>query len=92
MDHHCPWVDNCVAMHNQRYFLLFITYMGFDCFYYLISVIVSVYDEDTWHDYQGVITFQIIMPFVIGVAMIFFNSWNWYLAFQGTTAIDFWQE
>jgi len=31
MDHHCPWVNTCVAEYNQKHFLLFLIYVFLLC-------------------------------------------------------------
>jgi palmitoyltransferase len=40
MDHHCPWVNNCVGYFNQKHFILFLAYTELGCCYTFILLVL----------------------------------------------------
>uniref|UniRef100_A0A1I7Z0S6 Palmitoyltransferase n=1 Tax=Steinernema glaseri TaxID=37863 RepID=A0A1I7Z0S6_9BILA len=49
MDHHCPWVNNCVGEFNQKYFLQFLLYVALSSAY-AIGLIITAW---LYHDEHG---------------------------------------
>ena len=43
MDHHCPWINNCVGEWNQKYFLQFLFYVALLSAYSIFLVVTSWY-------------------------------------------------
>ncbi|KAI6203723.1 Palmitoyltransferase [Aphelenchoides besseyi] len=55
MDHHCPWVNNCVGEFNQKYFLQFVFYVGILALYAVGIVVLSwiYHDENSTTGQNG---------------------------------------
>ena len=40
MDHHCPWMNNCIGYFNQKHFMLFLAYSEIACIYSMAFLIL----------------------------------------------------
>lgn len=87
IDHHSPWVNNCVGLENQRFYLLFLLYSMIGVTYNLCSF-VAIWNHYLYKESQHLMNFIFITDLLLLVSLGCLNLWHWSLAMTGVSSVD----
>jgi len=92
MDHHCPWIMNCVGWGNHKYFMLVVIYAATTCTFIFLTVLESVgasVDQDMPHFNRFLLVLCMMLAFIMGSLMAAFLGFHICLMCRNMTTIEF---
>jgi palmitoyltransferase len=104
MDHHCPWINNCVGFWNRKYFMLLLVYVILTTYFIFLSTVYDFimtikWEVDTYyysksdHDQtilmkNMLIQVSFLVNCLIGTLITFFAKFHVWLVRNNKTTIE----
>lgn len=93
MDHHCPWIANCVGWGNHKYFFLLVLYSGANCVYIIATMsstlaeVIAHMETETPDRFN--LVFGMTVSWIMAILLLGFFAFHSWLMTGALTTIEF---